>query len=76
MVSSTMEGTGNHSNNDDGKKDEAPQLSALLKEMKEGLDAIRSKIQSLTVKVWRHLYKRRSSLFFSTFSPQMLLGFI
>jgi hypothetical protein len=30
---------------------EAPQLIALLKEMKEGLDAVRSKIEGLTTKV-------------------------
>jgi hypothetical protein len=30
---------------------EAPQLTALLKEMKEGLDAVRSKIEGLTTKV-------------------------
>ncbi|XP_054787343.1 uncharacterized protein LOC129293417 [Prosopis cineraria] len=51
-----MEETANLSSNGYGKKDEAPQLSALLKEMKEGLDAIRSKIQSLTVKVKQNEY--------------------
>ncbi|XP_028755382.1 neuroguidin-like isoform X1 [Neltuma alba] len=51
-----MEETANHSNNGDVKKDDAPQLSALLKEMKEGLDSIRSKIQSLTVKVKQDEY--------------------
>ncbi|KAK4284213.1 hypothetical protein QN277_001074 [Acacia crassicarpa] len=51
-----MEETANHSNNGDGKKDEAPQLSSLLKEMKQGLDTIRSKIQSLTVKVKQNEY--------------------
>ncbi|XP_019055725.1 PREDICTED: neuroguidin isoform X2 [Nelumbo nucifera] len=30
---------------------ESPQLVALMKEMKEGLDAVRSKVQALTVKV-------------------------
>lgn len=30
---------------------ESPQLVTLLKEMKDGLDAVRSKIQALTVKV-------------------------
>ncbi|GFY96063.1 Sas10/Utp3/C1D family [Actinidia rufa] len=30
---------------------EAPQLAALLKEMKEGLDTVRNKVQSLTAKV-------------------------
>ncbi|XP_061371750.1 uncharacterized protein LOC133314303 [Gastrolobium bilobum] len=46
-----MEKTANHLNNDDSKEKEAPQLTALLKEMKEGLDAVRHKIQSLTAKV-------------------------
>lgn len=58
---------------------EAPQLFALLKEMKEGLDSIRSKIQSLTVQVWYHIIciKERSLLFFSFFSPlsQIALSF-
>jgi hypothetical protein len=30
---------------------EAPQLAALLKEMKGGLDTVRSKVQALTAKV-------------------------
>ncbi|XP_028804501.1 neuroguidin [Neltuma alba] len=51
-----MEESAKHSNNGDGKKEDAPQLSALLKEMKEGLDAVRRKIQSLTVKVKQKEY--------------------
>ncbi|KAJ1442757.1 Sas10/Utp3/C1D [Sesbania bispinosa] len=39
-----MEKTVNHVNNDDSKEKEAPQLAALLKEMKEGLDTVRRKI--------------------------------
>ncbi|KAJ1424733.1 Sas10/Utp3/C1D [Sesbania bispinosa] len=46
-----MEETANHLNNDDLKEKETPQLAALLKEMKEGLDTVRRKIQSLTAKV-------------------------
>lgn len=46
-----MEKTDNHLNNDDIKEREASQLAALLKEMKEGLDTVRRKIQSLTAKV-------------------------
>lgn len=30
---------------------EAPQLTAVLKEMKEGLDAVRTKVEALTPKV-------------------------
>ncbi|KAF7830033.1 neuroguidin-like isoform X1 [Senna tora] len=52
----TMEKTACHLNNDDIKEKEASQLSALLKEMKEGLDAVRSKIQSLTAKVKENQY--------------------
>lgn len=36
---------------DDRVKKEAPQLTALLKEMKDGLDAVRSKVEALTAKV-------------------------
>ncbi|OIW14561.1 hypothetical protein TanjilG_14947 [Lupinus angustifolius] len=36
---------------DDRKEQEAPQLASLLNEMKEGLDTVRRKIQSLTAKV-------------------------
>ncbi|RDY00644.1 Neuroguidin, partial [Mucuna pruriens] len=46
-----MENTANHLNNDGSKQEEAPQLAALLKEMKEGLDTVRRKIQSVTAKV-------------------------
>jgi len=45
-----MEGTTN-SNSDEKVKKEAPQLAALLKEMKGGLDTVRSKVQALTAKV-------------------------
>ena len=33
---------------------EAPQLAALLKEMKDGLDIVRSKVDALTAKVSKH----------------------
>ncbi|KAK7351214.1 hypothetical protein VNO77_10501 [Canavalia gladiata] len=46
-----MEKTANHLNDDNSKQKEVPHLAALLKEMKEGLDAVRLKIQSLTAKV-------------------------
>lgn len=36
---------------DERVKKEAPQLVAILKEMKDGLDAVRSKVEALTVKV-------------------------
>lgn len=41
----------NHFNNDDNRKKQASQLAALLKEMKEGLDNVKRKIQTLTAKV-------------------------
>ncbi|KAF8411346.1 hypothetical protein HHK36_003893 [Tetracentron sinense] len=50
VVDKTME-ISNSSADSDGVNKEAPQLVALLKEMKEGLDAVRSKVQALTVKV-------------------------
>lgn len=45
-----MDGT-NEPGFDDGVKKEALQLSALLKEMKEGLDVVRSKVEVLIAKV-------------------------
>lgn len=47
---------------DERVKKEAPQLVAILKEMKDGLDAVRSKVEALTVKV-RHIFP------FSSLSP-------
>lgn len=41
----------NNSNNNDRIEKEAPQLVSLLKEMKDGLDTVRSKVQALTAKV-------------------------
>ncbi|KAK7282908.1 hypothetical protein RIF29_12023 [Crotalaria pallida] len=46
-----MENTESHVIDDDKKEREAPQLASLLNEMKEGLDTVRRKIQSLTAKV-------------------------
>ncbi|CAI8588277.1 unnamed protein product [Vicia faba] len=46
-----MENPENHLNNDDITEKEASQLAALLKEMKEGLDNVNRKIQTLTAKV-------------------------
>ncbi|XP_050157549.1 uncharacterized protein LOC126631470 [Malus sylvestris] len=37
-------------------KQEAPQLAALLREMKEGLDTMRAKVQALTAKVKANNY--------------------
>lgn len=41
----------NHFTNDDNREKQASQLTALLKEMKEGLDNVKRKIQTLTAKV-------------------------
>lgn len=46
-----MEKPENHFNNDDNREKQASQLAALLKEMKEGLDNVKRKIQTLTAKV-------------------------
>ncbi|XP_004513240.1 uncharacterized protein [Cicer arietinum] len=46
-----MEKPENHFNNDNNREREASHLAALLKEMKEGLDTVRLKIQTLTAKV-------------------------
>lgn len=35
----------------DGSLREAPQLASVLREMKEGLDVVRSKVEALTAKV-------------------------
>ncbi|KAL4604468.1 hypothetical protein ACB092_10G195800 [Castanea dentata] len=45
-----LEGTTSSNSNDTVKK-QAPQLATLLKEMKEGLDTVRTKVQALTFKV-------------------------
>ncbi|KAL5777416.1 hypothetical protein ACOSP7_010342 [Xanthoceras sorbifolium] len=45
------ETTSNHSGHDETIKKEAPQLAAVLRDMKEGLDAVRSKVQALINKV-------------------------
>lgn len=50
------EATDNHSISDERVKKEAPQLAALLKEMKEGLDAVRSKVRTLITKVKENNY--------------------
>lgn len=46
-----METPENHFTNDDNREKQASQLAALLKEMKEGLDNVKRKIQTLTAKV-------------------------
>ncbi|TXG52650.1 hypothetical protein EZV62_021819 [Acer yangbiense] len=46
-----MEETTNHSGHDETVTKEAPQLAVVLKDMKEGLDAVRSKVQALITKV-------------------------
>lgn len=50
------EATDSHSVSDESVKKEAPQLAASLKEMKEGLDAVRSKVQTLITKVKENNY--------------------
>ncbi|KAK8465251.1 hypothetical protein PHAVU_009G035100 [Phaseolus vulgaris] len=46
-----MENSAKHLDNHVSKQEEAPQLAALLSEMKEGLDTVRRKVQSLTANV-------------------------
>ncbi|XP_059635161.1 uncharacterized protein LOC132277336 isoform X2 [Cornus florida] len=46
-----MEATNNLSGHNERINKEAPQLVSLLKEMREGLDAVRSKVQDLTTKI-------------------------
>ncbi|KAK2659949.1 hypothetical protein Ddye_006482 [Dipteronia dyeriana] len=46
-----MEETTNRSGHDETVTKEAPQLAAVLKDMKDGLDAVRSKVQALITKV-------------------------
>lgn len=50
------EATDDHSISDERVKKEAPQLAVLLKEMKEGLDKVRSKVQTLITKVKQNNY--------------------
>ncbi|KAK3231079.1 hypothetical protein Dsin_002960 [Dipteronia sinensis] len=51
-----MEETTNHSGHDETVTKEATQLAAVLKDMKEGLDAVRSKVQALITKVKENNY--------------------
>ena len=53
---------------------EASQLVAVLKEMKEGLDAVRSKVQALTAKVLKSLSS--NSQFHVSFCQFMLHSFL
>ncbi|KAM1465580.1 hypothetical protein ACFX15_043422 [Malus domestica] len=46
-------------------KQEALQLAALLREMKEGLDTVRAKVQALTAKVKANNYPRANIITFS-----------
>ncbi|XP_052731812.1 uncharacterized protein LOC108331826 isoform X3 [Vigna angularis] len=46
-----MENSAKHLDEDVIKEEKSPKLAALLKEMKEGLDTVRLKVQSLTAKI-------------------------
>ncbi|KAL9297948.1 hypothetical protein ACSQ67_023844 [Phaseolus vulgaris] len=56
-----MENNAKHLDNDVSKQEQAPQPRTLLKEMKEGLDTIRCKVQSLTAKV-KEIQKRANEV--------------
>ncbi|KAG5034502.1 hypothetical protein AAZV13_04G088100 [Glycine max] len=68
-----MENIANH--NDDSKQKEAPQLAALLKEMKEGLDTVRHKIQSLTAMVKEGLYPTADGFSYLEVKNLLLLNY-
>ncbi|XP_044510632.1 neuroguidin isoform X2 [Mangifera indica] len=71
-----MEGsTDNNSGYDERVKKEAPQLAALLKEMKEGLDAVSSKVQALITKVKENNYPTADGLSYLEAKHLLLLNY-
>ncbi|XP_027356051.1 neuroguidin [Abrus precatorius] len=70
-----MENTAKHLINDDTTQKEAPQLAVLLKEMKEGLDAVRRKIQSLTAKVKEGQYPTADGFSYLEAKNMLLLNY-
>ncbi|XP_062163079.1 uncharacterized protein LOC133870059 isoform X1 [Alnus glutinosa] len=69
-----MERTTN-SGYDDRFKKEAPQLTALLKEMKEVLDAVRSKIEVLTAKVKANQFPTEDGISYLESKHLLLLSY-
>ncbi|KAK7311662.1 hypothetical protein RJT34_09942 [Clitoria ternatea] len=70
-----MENAANNVNNDDDNQKEASQLAALLKEMKEGLDTLRRKIQSLTAMVKEGQYPTADGFSFLEAKNLLLLNY-
>ncbi|XP_058221219.1 uncharacterized protein LOC131331346 [Rhododendron vialii] len=54
---------------------EAPQLGALLKEMKDGLDAVRSKVQAITAKVKANHYPTADGISYLEAKHLLLLNY-
>ncbi|KAL2339975.1 hypothetical protein Fmac_007915 [Flemingia macrophylla] len=61
--------------NDGRKQEEAPQLAVLLREMKEGLDTVRRKIQSLTAKVKEGQYPTANGFSYLEAKNLLLLNY-
>ncbi|KAK9270342.1 hypothetical protein L1049_025921 [Liquidambar formosana] len=70
-----MEEADNSSCYDERVNKEAPQLVALLKEMKEGLDAVRSKVQALTAKVKANHYPTADGISYLEAKHLLLLNY-
>ncbi|KAJ0026222.1 hypothetical protein Pint_08508 [Pistacia integerrima] len=71
-----MEGsTDNNFGYNERVKKEAPQLAALLKEMKEGLDAVGSKVQALITKVKENNYPTADGLSYLEAKHLLLLNY-
>ncbi|KAM1664883.1 hypothetical protein COP1_044252 [Malus domestica] len=56
-------------------KQEAPQLAALLREMKEGLDTVRAKVQALTAKVKANNYPTADGISYLEAKHLLLLNY-
>ncbi|KAI3988690.1 hypothetical protein MKX01_027054 [Papaver californicum] len=67
--------TVNSSDQNERTSKEAPQLCALLKEMKEGLDLVRSKVQALTLKVKENQFPTTHGLSYLDAKNFLLLSY-
>jgi len=75
IVEDTMDETDNSEGFNQRLKQEAPLLTALLKEMKDGLDTVRSKVQALTAKVKANHYPTTDGISYLEAKHLLLLNY-